>query len=328
MSNRVTNGALKLWRLISSVLFALLFLMATSKAAAYETDQLTNRFQPIADSREVLNREVNRAIETSVAEWKPQRGPDQAKFADAITDQIGGWSWVDKIEKFAMDSAEIERLDVPRYDSVYGKMPVWRTRAVWFTGVSKTIQLNDTLIGTDKLGHFVSQGRKFFRRYQKSQSEADAAQRSAFTERAIFGRALAGSYSNADLVANYEGYRFYRSLFEDDVVSGKPAILRWEGDHWVIQREFDWADHVNAYWDEAINVSHYDAMLYGRMMDRFVGFCPDYWRNPESYTPTNEADLKAQYAHLEMRDNSTLRLDSLCPIYAAHLNPTTVAEAQ
>ncbi len=61
----------------------------------------------------------------------------------------------------------------------------------------------------------------------------------------LFG--ATGSYSNADLVANYEGYRFYRSLFDDDVISGKTAILRWENNRWVIQREFDWADHVNEY---------------------------------------------------------------------------------
>ena len=37
--------------------------------------------------------------------------------------------------------------------------------------------------------------------------------RSVTTERGVFGALTTGIYSNADLVANYEGYRFYRGLF-------------------------------------------------------------------------------------------------------------------
>ena len=77
-------------------------------------------------------------------------------------------------------------------------------------------------------------------------SEQEAAERSAYTERAIFGQMTTGSYSNADLVANYEGHRFYRSLFEDNIVPGKPAILRWENDAWVIQRPYTWAGGLYA----------------------------------------------------------------------------------
>jgi len=50
----------------------------------------------------------------------------------------------------------------------------------------------------------------------------------------------------------YEGYRFYRSLFEDAVVGDKPALLAWKQDHWIMQRPFDWSDHVNDFWDEAL----------------------------------------------------------------------------
>jgi hypothetical protein len=184
-------------------------------------------------------------------------------------------------------------------------------------GVGKTIRLNGQLTGSDKIGHFLSQGRKYYRRYRRLQSEAAAAAHSAFTERAIFGRVTTGSYSNADLVANYEGHRFYRSLFEDDIVPGKPAILRWQDGGWVMQRPFDWADHVNEYWDEALNINHYDALLYKHMHERLASLCPQYWENPGLYTIVDEAPLRAKYDHLQLRDNSELRLDSLCPMQAA-----------
>jgi len=181
-------------------------------------------------------------------------------------------------------------------------------------GVGKTIRINDQLIGTDKLGHFISQGRKYYRRFIRYGSEARAAEQSAATERTIFGQLANGIYSNADLVANYEGHRFYRSLFEDDIIDGKPAILRWENDDWVVQREFDWADHVNEYWDEALNVNYFDAGLYKHMHRTLISYCPQYWQEPSLYTIVNEQRLKERYAFLRLHDNSELRLDSLCPV--------------
>ena len=121
-----------------------------------------------------------------------------------------------------------------------------------------------------------------------------------------------GSYSNADLVANFEGYRFYRSLFEDDIVPGKPAILAWNVDHWEIQRPFTFADHVNDYWDEALNVNHFDALLYPHMKQRLLGYCDDYHVAPAIYALAGESTLAERYDHLQLRDTSELRLDSLC----------------
>ncbi len=279
---------------------------------AYETDQLTNRDQLITDSTAVLNREVNNALATIVEKW--DRDHDEMAFVNEIYRKIGGLHWVDKIERWAMRSPEVDRLDTPRYGSVFSGQPIWAVRVTKLFGVGKTIRLNNQLIGTDKLGHFISQGRKYYRRFVRLGNEDRAALKSAFTEEAIFGSLTTGMYSNADLVANYEGHRFYRSLFEDGIVEGKPAILRWEDGSWVIQREFDWADHVNEYWDEALNVNHYDALLYSHMHERFISFCPDYWKNPSLYTIVNEERLKRRYAHLKLEDTSELRLDSLCPV--------------
>jgi len=281
-------------------------------AIAYETDQHTNRDKAIADATEVLNREVNAAIAGITVEWR--QGRDELAVVDAIYHKIGGLHWVDRLERWAMKSPEVERLQTARYGSVFAGKPVWATRVTSLFGTGRTIRVNNQLIGTDKIGHFISQGRKYYRRYRKSGSEEQAAERAAFTERAIFGRMSNGVYSNADLVANYEGHRFYRSLFEDGIIPGKAAILRWENDGWAIQRGFDWADHVNAYWDEALNNNHYDGLLYKYMHETFIAMCPEYWVNPELYEIPNEESLKVRYSHLQLRETSELRLDSLCPV--------------
>ena len=281
-------------------------------ALAYETDQFTNRDIPIADSTALLNAKVNESLAQILIEW--DKGHDEMAVVNAIYHDIGGHHWVDKLERWTMKSDDVEKLDTPRYDSVFSGLPWYALRVTSFFGVGKTIRVNNQLIGSDKIGHFLSQGRKYYRRYLKLDSELDAAKRGAFTERAIFGRLTTGSYSNADLVANYEGHRFYRSLFEDDIVPGKSAILRWENDAWVVQREYDWADHVNEYWDEALNINHFDALLYKHIHERFVSLCPQYWDNPKLYTIENEAPLRDMYSHIGMQDSSELRLDSLCPM--------------
>jgi hypothetical protein len=302
--------------------------MAPVLCNAYETDQFTRRLEPIQDSTEVLDEQVNQSIADAIADWSGPRS--EKKVVNAIYNDIGGRHWVDKIERWAMKSDQVERLQPSRYESIYRGHPIWATRVAALFGVGPTIKLNGQLIGSDKLGHFLSQGRKFWFRYKRYRDESRAAEHSAYTERAIFGQATTGVYSNADLVANFEGYRFYRSLFEDDIVPGKPAILSWREDHWVVQRPFTWADFVNAYWDEALNVNHFDALLYPHMEKRLLSFCPEYFKDPGAWTIENEEALKRRYTHIQLRDTSELRLDHLCPIpgESAISAPVTVRESQ
>jgi hypothetical protein len=233
---------------------------------------------------------------------------------NSVYRNLGGRLLVDRIEKWAIESPKVDKLKTGRYDSLYSTHPIWAIRVTKLFGVGQTIRVNDELIGTDKLGHFVSQGRKFYRRFLRYDSEEEAAKQSAFAEWAVFGQMSNGNFSNADLVANYEGHRFFRSLFEDNIIPGKPAILQRDENGWRVKRPFDWSDHVNEYWDEALNINHFDALLYGHMYQQFIGYCPRYWRNPSLYTISNEVRLRERYSHLGMKDNSVLRLDSLCPV--------------
>jgi hypothetical protein len=307
------------------VLAFVLMCLAPAPAGAYETDQFTRRLEPLKDSTAALDERVNQSIEAAAR--GASGAPDQNEVVDAIYHDIGGHHWVDRIERWAMNSDQVDRLTLDRHDSIYSHQPLWATRVAGLFGVGPTIKLNDTLVGSDKLGHFLSQGRKFWRRYQRYHDEAKAAERSAYTERALFGQMTTGSYSNADLVANYEGYRFYRSLFEDGVIPGKPAILAWDTDHWRVQRPFTFADHVNAYWDEALNVNDFDALLYPYMRERLLTYCGDFYAAPERYDIPDEHPLQTRYFDLlQLRKTSELRLSRLCPAETGNGAATRSAE--
>jgi hypothetical protein len=300
------------WHSRALILVAALLCGYPGHAPAYETDQFTNRLEPLPDSTAALDRQVNDALALIVARW---RGPrDEARMVDLVYRRLGGLHWVDRIEKWAMHAPEVARLETPRHDSIYSGHSLRATRVTALFGVGATLRVNGVLIGSDKLGHFFSQGRKFYKRWRLSHDEAAAAEQSAFTERALFGQFTTGDYSNADLVANYEGHRFYRSLFEDGIDGDRPAILRWEHGRWAIQRPFTFADHVNEFWDEALNPNDFDRWLKPSMRETFLGFCDQYRVDPAAWTiaPARDAELRARYAHLQLRDTSDLRLPMLC----------------
>ena len=288
---------------------ALGFVLATfgSAAFAYETDPYTGRHIDIAESAPALDRQVNAALDELAAGWR--RGADEGRFATAIYRKLGGRHWVDKLERWAIRAPEVEKIPVTRSQSIYAQLPMYATRVAGIFGFGPTIKVNGALIGTDKIGHFLSQGWKFYRRYRRMGDEARAAKRSVTTEKAIFGRLTTGAYSNADIVANYEGYRFYRSLFEDGVVPGKGAIFVWEGGKPVRQRDFAWGDHVNAFWDEAINPNAYDRLLRPHIEQVLLRHCDRFESNAERYAAPDADALFERYRPIGVVDTRALRPD-------------------
>jgi len=293
-------------------LAALLCVVASGTGAAYETDPYSNRRVPLRDSAPAMNREVNAALADIVAHWQGPR--DDNRMVMAVFKKLGGYYWVDHLERWAMDSPEVERLPTPLRHSIYRGLPIRLTRVAAAFGVAPVFRIGDSLVGTDKIGHFLSQGRKFWQRWHRNGDERREADTASRVEGGIFGSVTTGTFSNADLVSDYEGYRFYRSLFEDDIVPGKPAILRWQDGHWQIQRPFDWNDHVNAYWDEALNPNKYQKGLRRAMRARLHDFCGDAGQAPELYRldPAVDAELAVRYELIHLRSDPDMRLDAIC----------------
>lgn len=284
-------------------------------AAGYETDQYTHRLEPIVDAQPTLDRVVNQALVHTAAGWRA--GADRYAFTLAVFNDLGGLYWVDRIERLAIRSPEIERLPQFRHDSIYNGLPFTARRVNWVFGVGRTIKLAGVLTGSDKLGHFFSQGKKYYFSRLAGWREEHILGRGKFNERWLFGQLTTSIYSNADLVANYEGYLFYRSLFEDGIVPGKPAIVRFAGERAVIQRPFSWSDHVNDYWDEALNPSHMSPEMAKSIQRALRQVCPDYERAPEAFRVRNEAALEARYASIGLKPAPENSVPFVCSAAAA-----------
>ena len=76
----------------------------------------------------------------------------------------------------------------------------WATRAAFIFGLGRTFKLNGIMVGSDKFGHFFSQGHKYYRRELRGEREDLLLAKGAFAERWVFGQLTTGIFSNADLV--------------------------------------------------------------------------------------------------------------------------------
>jgi hypothetical protein len=310
MRRRRRGGAL--------VLVACLLVASFGPLLAYETDQYTGRLTPIADSAEVLNALVNRELEGVVGGWK--HGRNEKRLVREIFWRLGGLHWVDKVERWATSSPLVEKLPGSRKKSVYTGLPIRATRVIAVYGVGASFRVHEVLVGADKFGHFLSQGRKYYRHFKRTGSHESVARHGMRNERGFFGSVTTGVYSNGDLVANYEGYLFFRSLTEDGLVADKPAIIGWNGEQPFLQRPFDWTDHVNEFWDEALNPSRYAPLLQKHIGTNLVKLCPDYFSAPQAYVPRRYEELTSRYAHLGLQEALENRLDHVCePLRAANV---------
>jgi hypothetical protein len=170
-------------------------------------------------------------------------------------------------------------------ESVFGKS----TRPITVQMMSPTINLYGVYLGTDKLGHFFQQGYEYYEVYaeeiRRSGDErlavGKAIRKGIAQENGIYGTFIDGVFSNADLAANYAGFKFYLNLTRPMVVGGKPcpAMLVLDGEEWRVNPELPRGfmrtyitDHLN----EARNPSKYSKPLRP-VISRNVGARLEQW---------------------------------------------------
>ncbi|MCC7388792.1 MAG: hypothetical protein IT431_08490 [Phycisphaerales bacterium] len=146
---------------------------------------------------------------------------------------------------------------------------------------SSTILVYGHYLGTDKLGHFHDLGHYYFIDYLdktgagKSDGDAIAEivrdySRGIISESALVGMVSTGVESNADLVANYMGFKFYQNLTEPVTLEGReaPPLLVIVGEYWRlnthVRPDADFLEpYFSDHWNEALNPNSYAMILRG-----------------------------------------------------------------
>ncbi len=146
--------------------------------------------------------------------------------------------------------------------------------------VAQTVKLNGVYLGTDKVDHFFASGRRYLNSYRRALAKGFSTQEALIRalqygvswpeETGFLGEWTAGSFSYADLEANYQGLELARDLCE-----GEYAILKFsEAKGWQQQRPVRIEDYVSPLWDESFNNSVYFKSRWKKVKKNLEGeFC-------------------------------------------------------
>ncbi|MES2801431.1 MAG: hypothetical protein V4654_02980 [Bdellovibrionota bacterium] len=243
-------------------------------AHAYEVDNFTGRYKPLADSTAILNAEVNARLKKAVVKvnkkgilsrLKNNGSCSTADLYSAVSDElVGGLVGsledyaVGELEDYAEKNKKVHKSNLEEDGIIYSSSAYQGPVLNWL-GVEPSINLKGHYIGIDKLGHFFDEGIDYYRLDAKTKGSAQVKIDKILAygnklENGNFGLDTTGIKSYGDLAANYGGYLFWSRL-----TTGVNPYFKCSAGTWVQIREFDWDHYVNPAWDEAVNCSTYVA---------------------------------------------------------------------
>ncbi len=268
-------------------------------------DELNDRIdQAEARAQAAANTEQRRTAGLEAAAWLSHH-----RVCEALWRRFGhGWpeAWIELYLRHAdFEHDKPLRFNLRYHRSKFGLAAVWRPQLL--IGVAPVVNLHGSKMGTDKIGHFFAQGYEYYRIYHRGleagltpeKARGAAVTHGVTQERTYFGYWVSGTYSNADLAANYAGFMFYRNLTRAVHVDGRtlaPILVRDDG-RWAFntQRRNLLAPFISDHFNEAMNPAHYEAPM--RWAIRQVLENDDHRRNAwrEHYGLTREQE--AQRTH-------------------------------
>lgn len=255
--------------LAASLLIALL---ASPVASAAETDPYYAWLHPPRDSTDALNRGVNEILADSLRElnhgwrWRQMSCPEAAHaLVRPLFQTTTMWFFIGAMDGFKLDYVPRSNTD---YRNGYQARGIYRDSILWKLGFvvppDPTIRIRDIHISPDKLGHFFHEGFQYFRAYNSilgdgrppEEAHKKAIWHGIYEESWIQGDFISGIFSYADLEANEQGLRFYRSLCDAE----SPLLVK-EAGGWRLLRELDFREYVNPCWDESYYTSAFDPVV-------------------------------------------------------------------
>jgi hypothetical protein len=288
--------------------------LAAGTVGAAEIDSVTTRRIVLDDSLAAINAIVNARLRAGI-ERANRRHADVAnleshEFCDeehlylqlrkAIFDSfVPGWG----LEGHGLDQQLREALAATSYslmleDSIYRDITYLEGFSLRLKELSDVVRADGHLIGLDKLGNFFAEGWEYFARTRQDEGPLEEAlQWGSRQEAGKFGFATTGIFSFADLVANFNGWRFWRGVlgsgddpllgpvgnwFSRPYVSCETRIFasirhRKIVRNWVLSREFNLADYVDGAWDEGNNCNSYaDPLIEQKVLSRIDAVSVSY----------------------------------------------------
>ncbi len=304
--------------------------------AAHESEQYTlPAGREFADLGPYLSRIVyravvdtanatNAAIRTAIEAGQPQREIDRLQSVDTISTEAWRQLFValptNELLDVGLLHADI-RSQYPGLVTMHRPVESIYDDPLLVIDLSKpvrtffragTINVGGTMIGTDKIIHFINIGQiyhgKYLTRRARGLGEAAAslssiestARNPLLSEDGVLGWFTTGIRSNGDLAADYAGLKFYRNLTEEVRIGSRtlPPMLVREGAYWRVELAPDtdvFTAFVTPHWNEALNPNKYVKYIRNRLRVVVRERCGDVldWYPGDTGQPMTRSEFEA-----------------------------------
>lgn len=299
MPNLEYNGVMK----ISLLIFAL-SLPFVARLYASEVDSFNQRYEPLENSREAINKKFNKYFQQALDEANQARDLcSKEELYDALRDKFRNHVF-DEFTKWLTNTEQLDMIRTRVEDSIYKDFNIFQSiiqggyARVFKDPTGRILNFNGHRIGTDKFEHMLGSGFSYFEiHYLEQRPIEDALSKGWKAETGFMGSLMTGVMSYADMAANFQGMRFWNHVLNqgaDILGEDLGPYVSCRDYNWVQIKEVDLGAYINNSLDEGTNCSRFRTP---KMLADVLNRIKEYEENDpfgRSYScPINENKEKA-----------------------------------
>jgi len=302
------------FRLFQGLLFISISTLIFQAGFSAEIDSVTPRKLKLDNSLTIINKIFNQRIQEGIQKANAQPGDIEnieqgeycnedvlyAELRKAIFQSFTA-SWGLKgydLDKQLRSLLARNSYSLSLNNSIYRDINYLEGFSLNVKELSDLVNINGHLIGLDKMGHFFAEGWQYFELTHENEHSIDQALLwGKEQETGKFGYSTTGIFSFSDLVANFNGWRFWNKVLlkENDPLKGvfanffnRPYIScksqviasikhRKIVKAWEFNTRFDLSDYIDGAWDEGNNCNSYkDPAIEEKVALRIKNINPDF----------------------------------------------------
>lgn len=247
-------------------------------SSALEVDSFTHRDRSIPDAIDLVDDFVNDKVNEAIKEankidhlygrscsYRTLRRKVKKKLVAGVRGLFISSPLQTYIDKNRIGADYLIR--TKKQESIYRYIPLIYKPFLKLTPYSPLLKVDDALIGSDKFSHFFNIGYLYYRRLEHGFNTREILKYGRSSEKIMWGGFFNGIISNGDLVANFNGLRFFQHLFgkgidpltKEDLNSN--GYIKCIDNEYQLSRRIELSHFIDDGMDEGINCSDYTSKL-------------------------------------------------------------------
>ena len=248
-------------------IFSVIILATIVSAKAAEVDSFRLRYQELPDSLLLLNKKANELMVEAVREANKTHfnaACSEKRLYKKLRSKFRN-HYLDKFSKWIINTDQLAKIETKIGQSIYRDFSPLQSpiQGAWARvandPTAAALNVNGHRIGTDKFEHFMGSGFNYFKTYVLEGKPLEEALNIGWkAETGIMGGFMTGVMAYGDLVANFQGMRFWNHVLqtsEDVLGKNEGPYIVCEKDQWTQIKKIDFSVYIDAGFDEGINCS-------------------------------------------------------------------------